>query len=89
MQPLLIPSSRQITAADLSPRRQKLAHLARTVLKALVAQLAPSEDPKIWRRRDPSGRWVWEIRYGQEQITLSEEDQVRQWVEHHYYHLRR
>ncbi|MEN9229309.1 MAG: hypothetical protein Q6L68_00255 [Thermostichus sp. DG02_5_bins_236] len=66
MQHLLIPSSRQITAADLSPRsrRQKLAHLARTVLKVPVAQLAPSEDPKIWRRRDPSGSWVWEIRYG-------------------------
>lgn len=91
MQHLLIPSSRRITAADLAPlsRGQKLARIAHNALNALVAWLTPSDEPRIWRRRDPSGRWVWEIRHGQEQLTLSEEDHVRQWVERHYYHLRR
>ncbi|MEN9221989.1 MAG: hypothetical protein Q6M04_06080 [Thermostichus sp. BF3_bins_97] len=90
MQRIVIPSSQRLTAADLYPpsRGQKWVRMAQNALKALAAWLTPSDEPKIWRRRDPSGHWVWEIRHGQEQITLSEEDQVRQWVERHYYHLR-
>ncbi len=91
MQRIVIPSSQLLTATDLYPlsRGQKLARMARNALKALLAWLTPSDEPQIWRRRDPSGGWVWEIRHGREQIILTEEDQVRQWVERHYYHLRR